>query len=241
MTAPNGPLAGEIALVTGGSRGVGLATARRLLANGASVAVVARHGAQLRQAVAALGEGGLPVIGVEGDVTDAASMESAVRVTVDRLGGLSILVNNAGLGRYGPIPEQPTGEWRQVIETNLFGVFYATRAALPAIRRRDRGHIVAISSGAAKQGYPNMSAYCTAKAGMEGFMRALAAEVDKEPIKITTIVPGSILTDFGIRTRADRMASGAKFLEPEDVAEAILYVLTQPDRAWTQELNLWPR
>ncbi len=236
-----GALAGEIALVTGGSRGVGLAIGRQLLAAGASVALVARRGAQLSQAVASLDEGDGRAIGIVGDVTDVASMEAAVRATVERLGGLSILVNNAGLGRYGSIPDQSPDEWRQVIETNLFGVFYATRAALPAIRTQGRGHIIAISSGAAKQGYPNMSAYCSAKAGLEGFMRALTAEVATERIKVTTIVPGSILTDFGVRTRAERMASGAKFVEPEDVADAVLYVLTQPDRAWTEELNLWPR
>jgi 3-oxoacyl-[acyl-carrier protein] reductase len=234
-------LAGEIALVTGGSRGVGLATGRGLLAAGASVALVARDRAVLDEAVGELGGARPRLIGIVGDVTDVASMETAVRQTVDSLGGLSILVNNAGLGRYGPIHAQPPDEWRQVIETNLLGVFYATRAALPAIRQRGKGHVIAISSGAARPGYPNMSAYCTAKAGLEGFMRALAAEVASEPIKVTTIIPGSILTDFGIRTRADRAASGAKFLEPEDVAEAILYVLTQPDRAWTQEMNLWPR
>jgi len=86
-----------------------------------------------------------------------------------------------------------------------------------------------------------MSAYCTSKAALEGFMRALAAEVADEPIKVATVIPGSILTDFGIRTREDRMASGQKFLEPEDVADAISFLLSQEARVWTQELNLWPR
>jgi 3-oxoacyl-[acyl-carrier protein] reductase len=241
MTESGSVLADEIALITGGSRGVGLATARALLDAGSSVALVARDATVLNAAVGSLGADASQAIGIVGDVTDPASMESAVRESVSRLGGLSILVNNAGLGRYGAVHEAPADEWRQVIETNLLGVFYATRAALPAIRAHGRGHIVAVSSGAAKTGYPNMSAYCAAKAGLEGFMRALAAEISAEPIKVTTVIPGSILTDFGIRTRADRAASHAKFLEPQDVAEAILYVLTQPDRAWTQELNLWPR
>jgi NAD(P)-dependent dehydrogenase (short-subunit alcohol dehydrogenase family) len=89
-----------------------------------------------------------------------------------------------------------------------------------------------------------MSAYCTSKAALEGFMRALAAEVAEEPIKCTTLVPGGILTDFGIRTRQDRIESmkgGAKYLEPEDVAEAVAFLLRQPAHAWTQELTLWPR
>jgi NAD(P)-dependent dehydrogenase (short-subunit alcohol dehydrogenase family) len=86
-----------------------------------------------------------------------------------------------------------------------------------------------------------MTAYCASKAGLEGFMRALAAELASEPIRCTTIVPGSTLTDGGGRTREQRLASGARFLEPEDVADAVLFVLLQPDRAWTQELVLWPR
>jgi NADP-dependent 3-hydroxy acid dehydrogenase YdfG len=235
------PLASEVALVTGGSRGVGLATGCKLLEAGAAVALVARDANRVHEAAHSLASAGGRVVGIAAEVTDPAAMESAVTQAVAELGGLSILVNNAGLGRYGPVHEHAPDEWRQVIETNVLGVFYATRAALPAIRQHGRGQIVAISSGAARQGYPNMSAYCTSKAALEGFMRALTAEVASEPIRCTTIVPGSILTDFGVRTREDRIASGQKFLEPEDVADAVLYALLQPDRAWVQELLVWPR
>lgn len=236
-----GPLSGKVVLITGGSRGAGLATAHRLGAAGAAVSLVARDWATLNAAVDGLLEKGLRAMGRVGDVTDPTSMDAAVVATEQEYGGLDVLVNNAGIGRYGPVAEQSPAEWRQVIEVNLLGVFNATRVALPALRRRGGGQIIAISSGAARQGYPNMSAYCSSKAALEGFMRALAAEVADEPIKCATIVPGGILTDFGIRTRADREASGAKFLEPEDVAEAVYYLLTQPPRAWTQEMTLWPR
>jgi NADP-dependent 3-hydroxy acid dehydrogenase YdfG len=212
-----------------------------LSAAGAGVALVAREWARLEAAVAELRAAARTAIWVVGDVTNLPSMEAAVRATERQLGGVDGLINNAGIGRYGPVAEQPPDEWRRVIDVNVLGVFNATRAALPAIRRRAGGHVVAISSGAARQGYPNMSAYCTSKAALEGFMRALAAELADEPIRCTTIVPGSILTDFGVRTRQERIASGAKFLEPEDVAEAVYFVLTRPDRAWTQELALWPR
>ena len=238
---PDKPLAGEVALVTGGSRGIGLAIARKLIEAGAAVALVARDRTALDQAVRMLPAHDGTVLRVVGDVTDPRSMESAVERTVEELGGLSILVNNAGVGRYGPVAEQPPDEWRQVIETNLLGVFHATRAALPPVRERGRGQIVTISSTNGRLGRPNMTAYCASKAAVEGFMRALAAEVVSEPIRCTTIVPGSTLTNFGGRTREERLASGAKFLEPEDVADAVLYVLLQPDRAWTQELVLWPR
>ena len=236
-------LAGKVAIITGGNRGVGLATARRLAQAGAAVAIVGRDADQLAVAEASIRDAvaNARVLGIAGNVTDPASMERAIQQAESGLGGVDILVNNAGIGRYGPVAEQPVEEWRRVIEVNLLGVFYATRAALPAIRRRGGGQIIAISSGAARQGYPNMSAYCSSKAALEGFMRALAAEVANEPIKCATIVPGSILTDFGVRTREERLKSGAKFLEPEDVAEAVMFLLAQPDRAWTQELTLWPR
>jgi len=241
MSPDSAPLAGKVAFITGGSRGVGQAVARRLVGRGAAVALVALHRTQLDATISELTAHGGQAVGIVGDVTDPASMEAAVRETERSLGSLDILVNNAGIGRYGSIAEQPPGEWHRVIEVNLLGVFHATRAALPAIRRRGGGQIIAISSGAGKQGYPNMSAYCASKFGLQGFMAALAAEVADEPIKCATIVPGSILTDFGVRTRAERMASGARFLEPEDIADAVDFLLMQPDRAWTQELTLWPR
>jgi len=235
------PLAGEVALVTGGSRGIGLAIVRTLIEAGAAVTLVARDRASLDAAVRSLPEHDATVLPLVGDVTVLRSMESAVERTIEQFGGLSILVNNAGVGLYGPIAEQPPNQWRQVIETNLIGVYHATRAALPAIRKRGRGQIVAISSVNRKRFRQNMTAYCASKAALDGFMGALALEIADEPIRCTTIVPGSTLTDGGGRTREQRLASGADFLEPEDVASAVLFVLLQPDRAWTPELVIWPR
>lgn len=236
-----GGLSGKVALITGASRGVGLATALALVRAGVAVGLVARDAARLEEARGQVELAGGRAVAVAADVTDADSLGRAVEQTVAELGGVDVLIANAGLGRYGPVAEMPVDEWRRVIETNLTGAFLAVRAALPGIRRRGGGHIVAISSGAGKRGYPNMTAYCASKFGLQGFMDALAAELASEPIKVTTIVPGSILTDFGVRTREDRARSGDKFLEPEDVAEAIVQVLMQPSRAWTQEVTLWPR
>jgi 3-oxoacyl-[acyl-carrier protein] reductase len=241
VTGDTAPLAGKVVFITGGSRGAGLATARRLGAAGAAVSLVARDWKNLNNAVEGLLAVGVTAMGTVGDVTDPTSLDSAVVATEQKFGGLDILVNNAAIGRYGPVAEQSPDEWREVIEVNLLGVFNATRVALPALRRRGGGQIIAISSGAARQGIPNMSAYCSSKAALEGFMRALAAELADEPIKCATLIPGSILTDFGIRTREERAASGGKYLEPEDVAEAVYFLLTQPPGAWTQEMNLWPR
>lgn len=234
-------LDGKVAMITGGSRGVGVATALKLAELNVATALVARDGRRLAEAGERVRRAGAPVLTISADVADEQAMGAAV-VTIEReLGGLDILVNNAGIGRYGPVDSFSVNEWRSVIETNLTGVFVATSAALPALRWRASGHIVAISSGAGRQGYPSMSAYCASKFGLHGFMAALAAELTGELIKCSTVVPGGIMTDFGVRTREERQASGDRFLLPDDVADAIIWVLQQPDRAWTQELNVWPR
>jgi 3-oxoacyl-[acyl-carrier protein] reductase len=235
------PLRDEVALVTGGSRGIGFESARRLAVAGAAVALVARDRERLDQAAAALSTSNRLIFPVIGDVTDQHSMELAVEQTEERFGSLSILIHSAGVGYYGPLAEQDPEDWRRVIDVNLFGCYYATRAALPAIRRRGHGQIIAVSSTNGRVGRPNMTAYCASKAAIEGFMRALAAELEPEPIRCATIVPGSTLTDFGGRSREDRLASGARFLEPDDVADAIVQLALLPDRAWLQELVLWPR
>jgi NAD(P)-dependent dehydrogenase (short-subunit alcohol dehydrogenase family) len=234
-------LDGTVVLITGASRGVGLATALRLGRLSAAVALLATDRGRLATARQQVDAAGARAIELVADVSDVAAMREAVERVEAELGGLDVLVNNAGIGRYGPVGSFGVEEWRRVIETNLTGVFVATQAALPAIRRRGGGHVIAISSGAGKRGYPNMSAYCASKFGLHGFMEALAAELADERIKCTTVVPGGILTDFGVRTREQRLASGDRFLEPDDVAGAIEFVLLQPERSWTQELNVWPR
>src|SRR5262249_39090559 len=119
---------------------------------------------------------------------------------------------------------------------NLTGAFLCSRAVLPAMRRQGSGHIIMIDSGAGKQGYATMAAYSASKFGLIGFAQALAQEVGDEGIKVCTITPGSIISGFaGGQTR-----QGAKYLLPEDVAEAVLYLLQQSVRAWTQEMSLWP-
>lgn len=234
-------LDGKVVMITGGSRGVGRATGLRLAGQGASVALIARDGARLRHTVGEIERLGGSALGLVGDVADPDAMERCVEQIERTLGGLDVLVNNAAIGRYGPVADFSVDDWRQLIDTNLTGVFLTTRAALRAIRRRGGGHVIAISSGAGRRGYPNMSAYCASKFGLQGFMESLAAELAGEPIKCTTLMPGSILTDFGVRTREDRLRSGDRFLEPEDVAEAVEWVLLQPQNVWTQDLNLWPR
>jgi len=233
-------LGGKVALVTGASRGAGWAIAQRLAKEGMAVALLARSEDQLRVAVREIEAAGGRALATPADVADPNAVEKAVADAEARFGGLDVLINNAGISLAGPSAGYPVENWQQVLATNLTGAFVCARAAYPAFKRRGSGQIISIDSGAGRQGYPRMAAYSASKFGLIGLMQALAAEWGPEQIKVSTILPGSILTSFGGRSAADRAGSGAKFIAPEDVAEAVVYLLQQPARAWTQEMNLWP-
>ena len=127
-----------------------------------------------------------------------------------------------------------------MLGVTLTGPFLIARAALPHLRARGGGQIIAVSSGAGKRGYAGMAAYCAAKFGLQGFMESLAEEVGSDGIRVGTVVPGSIMTGFGGRSVDDKRNNGSKYLQPEDVADAILYQLRQPANARIQEMLLWP-
>jgi 3-oxoacyl-[acyl-carrier protein] reductase len=230
-------LAGKVAIVTGASRGVGLATARALAGAGLAVALVARSADVLSRAAREIEAQGGRALALPADVGDEQQVAAAVAGAVEAFGRLDLLINSAGLGLYGPVERYSLDDWRRTLDVNLTGPFLMSRAALPHLKESG-GTIVAIGSGAALQGYANLAAYAASKFGLRGFMQSLAQEAPE--VKVCTILPGSILTDFGPRSRAEKSASGQKFLLPEDVAEAILFLLQQSPRAWTQELRLWP-
>jgi 3-oxoacyl-[acyl-carrier protein] reductase len=228
--------------ITGGWRGAGRATALLLARQGANVALVARGRADLDAAAAAIdaAAGRAAALALPADVADETAVRGAVEGAVARFGGLDGVILNAGVGRYGPTEAYSLADWRATLDTNLTGAFICAQAALPHLRARGGGAIIAIASGAAKRGYANLAAYCASKFGLLGLMQSLAAEFGDANIRCSTLCPGSILTDFGPRSLAEKQQSGAKYLTPEDVAEAILYLLTQPATAWTEEMNLWP-
>ena len=235
-------LDGKVILITGASRGVGRATALLLARHGANVALLARGAAELQAAVRAVDEaaGRDCALALPADVADEAAVRAAVAQAVARFGGLDALVNNAGIGRYGPTEDYALADWRATLDVNLTGAFICAQAVLPHLRARGGGAIIAIASGAAHRGYANLAAYCASKFGLRGLMQALAAEYGDAGIRCSTLSPGSILTDFGPRSLAEKRETGAKYLRPEDVADAILYLLIQPPSAWTEEMNLWP-
>jgi NAD(P)-dependent dehydrogenase (short-subunit alcohol dehydrogenase family) len=234
-----------VAVITGAGSGVGQAVAMALAAAGGMPVLVGRTREPLSETAELVACAGGQSLVRPADVTDEAAVAEVFAQTADELEGIDAAILAAGVGRYGPVESYPLADWEETLATNLTGPFLCARAAIPHLRRNGGGAIVAVSSGAGKQGYPQLGAYSASKFGLMGLMQGLAGEVADDGIKVCTVVPGSILTPFGGRSVAEKRQEmardpGRKYLYPEDVAEAILFLLRQPRHAWTQELNLWP-
>jgi NAD(P)-dependent dehydrogenase (short-subunit alcohol dehydrogenase family) len=235
----NRQLAGKVAVVTGGTRGIGLAIAEALLARGASVAVSGRTGKHIdeaRQRLAAVSGAGARVEAVAADVRDAAQVGRFVEAVVSRFGGLDVLVNNAGVGLFAEIADMSADDWRLVIETNLNGVFYACRAAIPHLRARGGGWIFNISSLAGKNPFKGGGAYCASKSALNAFSEVLMQEIRHDDIRVSYIMPGSVDTEFGGPTarRAD-WKIGA-----EDIARVIVDLMAHPPRTLASRIEIRP-
>jgi NAD(P)-dependent dehydrogenase (short-subunit alcohol dehydrogenase family) len=212
-------LAGKVAVVTGSSRGIGAAVARALAAQGVKLGLGSRRGADL----------GLDAVAVPCDVRDPEQIERLVAATVDRFGGLDILVANAGTGAYGPFLELDPRHVEEMIDVNLKGTIYAIRAALPRLLERGGGDIVAVASVAGLRAFPHESIYNASKFGQVGLLRSLDHELRERGIRCTNICPGGVATDFALgegRGRTEERLEG--MMSAEDVAEVVLFALTRP-------------
>lgn len=230
-------LSGRCAVVTGGSRGIGLAIATKLAEAGARVFVCGRSRTAVRDAVGQLGEHG-NAYGEACDVRSEEQVRQMLDEAVRQMGGLDILVNNAGIGIVGKSVEEISGdEFRQTIETNLLAVFYACHYAIPAMRARGGGYIINISSLAGQNAHPRMAAYNASKFGLNGFSEAMMQEVRHDGIKVTYICPGSVNTYFGGDTPS---VDKAWQLQPEDIAQVVLDLLEMDPRALPSKVEIRP-
>jgi 3-oxoacyl-[acyl-carrier protein] reductase len=238
---------GKIAVVTGGSRGIGFAIGEALLAAGASVTITGRSERHLERARDALTKGdtsrGDRLHLSQGDIADPAAARAAVDGTVDRFGGLDVLVNNAGVGEFGNVADMSIEQWRTVIGTNLDGVFYSCHAAIPAMKQRGGGFIINISSLAGKNAFTGGAAYCASKAGLNNFSEALMQEVRYDNIRVSYIMPGSVATEFGGRSAKDiginRPGEDWK-IGAEDVAQVVMDLLATPARTLPSRVEMRP-
>jgi 3-oxoacyl-[acyl-carrier protein] reductase len=231
-------LNGKVAIVTGGSRGIGLAIARALVADGVRVAVTGRSAAHLstaRRSIEAAGPGAVETL--QADVRNHADVQRAVDATTARFGGLDIAINNAGVGVFANVASMTPEQWSQVIDTNLTGVFNVCHAALPHMRRGGGGFIINISSLAGNNPFADGAAYCASKAGLNAFSEALMQEVRYDNIRVSYVLPGSVATAFS----SGDEAKGADWkIAPEEVAEVVLNLLRHDPRSLPSRVELRP-
>jgi NAD(P)-dependent dehydrogenase (short-subunit alcohol dehydrogenase family) len=233
-----GRLDGQVALVTGGSRGLGLAIAKALTAEGAALALLARAGAELDQAVAAVSSGGGRAIAAAADITHADQVERAVKTTLERLGRLDVLILNAGTWQGAPIHETSEAMWDQLLGLNLKGAFLALKAALPTLIAQKRGTIVGISSLGGMVGQSGSSAYAASKWGLRGLLESAALELKPHHIRVSIVYPHNI--NSAGRAIAPGSDERRKALEPSEIASLVAWICAAPEHVAVGNVTVWP-
>jgi NADP-dependent 3-hydroxy acid dehydrogenase YdfG len=247
MTGAARPLDGKVALVTGASSGIGEATAVALAEAGAAVAIGARRTDRLDALAARLRRTGASVLELELDVTEEAACAHAVRRTREELGGLDVLVNNAGVMLLGTIVGADTEDWRRMLSTNVLGLMYMTSAAIDGMVEQGSGDIVNISSVAGRTARKGAGVYNASKWAVNAFSESLRQEVTGRGVRISLVEPGAVATELSshitqeeAREASRRMAESMRTLQSDDIARAILYVVTQPPHVAVNEMLVRP-
>ena len=227
------------ALVTGGSRGIGYAIARALTADGGRVMITGRDARSVAAAVTKLSRHApdAVVAGDAIDVRDRPAVERIVAETAEKFGGLNTVINNAGIGVFGDVATMSPDDWSRVIDTNLTGVFYCTRAAIPHLKAAGGGWIINIASLAGRNYFPGGAAYCASKAGLLAFSESVMQEVRADGIRVSVIMPGSVATDFsGPSPKGDDSWK----LTPDDVAQVVTDLIRHPARSLPSKIEIRP-
>jgi 3-oxoacyl-[acyl-carrier protein] reductase len=233
-----GMLDGKGAIVTGASKGIGYAIAEALVRAGAGVAISARNEDEVRDAaerLSAMGPG--RAVGVAADVRDAGDVRGLVEAAVEAFGGVDLLVNNAGVGRFGRVDEITPEQWQQVIDTNLTGVFYCCHEVIPRLRERGGGWIINIGSLAGKNPFAGGAAYNASKFGLLGFSEAMMLDLREDDVRVSCIMPGSVDTHFNGNEPSER---GAWKIQSEDIAQIVMDLLAMPGRTLPSRIEVRP-
>ena len=231
-------LNGKVAIVTGGTKGIGRGVAEALVREGVNVCISARSRHEIDETIRDLRllKAG-NATGIVSDVCNYSQVKPLFELTTSEFGGLDILVNNAGIGLFQTVEEMSPEDFRSVIETNLFGVFYCCHEAIPIMKQRGGGHIINMSSLAGVNAHPRMAAYNASKFGLNGFSEALMQEVRHDNIKVSYIMPGSVNTEFGGDEPSEDQAWQ---LQPADVAKVVIDLLRQDSRALASRVEIRP-
>lgn len=229
-------LEGQVAIVTGAGRGIGRCIALTLVQHGARVALAARTASELRAVQAEITAFGGQALCIPTDVSREADVQTLVQRTVAHFGRLDIVVNNAGMGIFGPLAEMTTAQWDRVMAVNARGPFLLCREAIPYLRQRPRSFIVNITSVVGVKGYANQAAYSASKHAVMGMTKALAREVQADGIRVHAICPGGVNTQMVAQARPDLDRS--VLIQPEEIADAVLFLVTRRGNAVIDELHV---
>jgi len=244
-------LENTVALVTGASSGIGQAAAHALAARGAAVALVARRSDRLQELAHDIADAGGSALAIEADISDPERAATAVTHTVEELGRLDVLVNNAGVMLLGPVAEAPLEEWERMVDVNLLGLFYTAHAALPHLLAAAEGprgvaDLVNISSVAGRQARKGSGVYNATKHGVGAFSEALRQEVTRRHVRVSLVEPGAVATELQshnrpeVKEQIEKRFEDMDILQAEDIADAIAYVVTRPRHVAVNEILVRP-
>ena len=227
------------AIITGGGRGLGKATAIAFAKEGIDIAITGRNEAVLKETVAELEAFGVKAIYSVFDVSDYEAVQKAIKNIISELGSVDILVNNAGIAAFGTLNEMKVEKWSQIIQTNVMGMYYVTKEVLPYLINQNEGEIINISSTAGLSGNASTSAYSASKFAVIGMSESLMKEVRKNNIRVCTLTPSTIVSDMSIGLGIADNDSQESVLQPEDFAELVVAGLKLPRRAMLKSASLW--
>ncbi|UYZ60747.1 3-ketoacyl-ACP reductase [Hymenobacter latericus] len=231
-------LTGKVALVTGAGKGIGRAVAVALAKEGAHVGLLARTETQLQEVAREIAALGGKAAVVAADVADRLAVEAAVEQVRQQLGPIDILINNAGIGTFAKLLDMPVEEWERIIQVNLLGTYYTTRAALPDMVARQAGDIINVASTAGQRGAATTSAYSASKFAVLGFTESLMQEVRKQNIRVSALTPSTVATELAI---SNNLTDGnpERVMQPDDLAEFIIAQLKLNRRIFIKEAGMW--
>lgn len=232
-------LTNRTAIITGAGKGIGRATAISLAQEGVHLGLVARTSSDLESLQSLLTSTyGIRVYTAQADISNKMEVDQAVSTLIEQLGSIDILLNNAGTGQFGTLLEMDPEQWERIIQTNLMGTYYVTRAVLPTMLAQSSGSIINVASTAGERGFATGSAYCASKFAVLGLTESLMQEVRKSNIRVTALTPSTVNTELAVQAGL-KIGDEDRMMQAEDVAELILATLKLPQRVFIKSAGIW--
>lgn len=229
----------QTAIITGAGKGIGKAIATALAKEGVQVGLIARNAADLEALQASLTNTyGIRAYVASADVSNASEVEAAVASLKAQLGSIDILINNAGIAQFGTLVDMDPAQWERIIQVNLMGTYYVTRAVLPTMLEQNSGSIINVASTAGERGFATGSAYCASKFGVLGLTESVLQEVRKSNIRVTALTPSTVNTELATNAGL-KIGDEDRMMQPEDVAELALAALKLPPRVFVKTAGIW--